>query len=70
MTELFFVSQKIIANETVKAARAVGQPPTHVHEMMIPGNLVARVIGKGGEVIKAMQEESGAKIVIIQDSKE
>ena len=39
-------------------------------EMMIPGHLVARVIGKGGEVIKALQEETGAKIVIIQDSKE
>ena len=39
-------------------------------EMMIPGHLVARVIGKGGEVIKALQEETGAKIVIIQESKE
>ena len=38
--------------------------------MMIPGNLVARIIGKGGEVIKAIQEESGAKMVIIQQSKE
>merc|ERR1719225_2276084 len=38
--------------------------------MMIPGHLVARVIGKGGEVIKALQEETGAKIVIIQESKE
>ena len=38
--------------------------------MMIPGNLVARIIGKGGEVIKALQEETGAKIVIIQDSRE
>merc|ERR1719474_1664376 len=40
------------------------------YEMMIPGRLVARIIGKGGEVIKALQEETGAKIVIIQDSKE
>ena len=39
-------------------------------EMMIQGHLVARVIGKGGEVIKALQEETGAKIVIIQESKE
>ena len=54
----------------MKAMTKVGQPPSHVHEMMIPGNLVARVIGKGGEVIKAMQEESGAKIVIIQENKE
>ena len=38
--------------------------------MMVPGHLVARIIGKGGEVIKALQEETGAKIVIIQDSRE
>ena len=30
---------------------------------------MARIIGKGGETIKALQEETGAKIVIIQDSK-
>ena len=35
----------------------------------VPGHLVARIIGKGGETIKALQEETGAKIVIIQDSK-
>merc|ERR1719228_1598702 len=39
-------------------------------EMMIPGHLVARIIGKGGEVIKALQEETGAKIAVIQDSRE
>ena len=38
--------------------------------MMIPGNLVARIIGKGGEIIKALQEKTGAKIVIIQESRE
>jgi len=60
----------IISNETMKAACKAGQTPSHVHEMMIPGNLVARVIGKGGEVIKNLQEETGARVVIIQDSKE
>merc|ERR1719369_68020 len=40
------------------------------YEMMVPGRLVARIIGKGGEVIKALQEETGAKIVIIQDTRE
>jgi len=62
--------EEIISNETKKAASKATQPPLHVHEMMIPGNLVARVIGKGGDVIKALQEESGARVVIIQDSKE
>merc|ERR1719495_187923 len=39
-------------------------------EMMLEGPLVARVIGKGGENIKRLQEETGAKIVIIQETKE
>ena len=38
--------------------------------MMVPGAMVARIIGRGGEVIKALQEETGARIVIIQDSRE
>ena len=62
--------EDIISNETIKAASKVGQAPTTVHEMMIPGNLVARVIGKGGEVIKALQEETGARVVIIQVRRE
>ena len=70
MQMLYLNIQRIIRNESMKAISNVGQASTHMHEMMVPGNLVARVIGKGGEVIKAMQEESGAKIVIIQQSKE
>ena len=63
---------KVISNENDKAAMR-GNLPTDtnyggLHEMMIPGNLVARIIGKGGEVIKALQEDTGAKIVIIQVS--
>ena len=65
---------KVISNENDKAAMR-GNLPTDtncggLHEMMIPGNLVARIIGKGGEVIKALQEDTGAKIVIIQESRE
>merc|ERR550517_887596 len=37
---------------------------------MIEGPLVARMIGKGGENIKRLQEETGAKIVIIQETKD
>merc|ERR1719153_245838 len=48
----------------------VGGAAATSYEMMIPGRLVARIIGKGGEVIKALQVETGAKIVIIQDTKE
>ena len=39
-------------------------------QFMIPGMLVHSIIGKGGQCIMAMQEESGARIVIIQQSKE
>ena len=51
------------------------QCPSHprrrkAQQMMIPGMLIDRIIGKGGECIKAMQEESRARIVIIQQSKE
>ena len=51
------------------------QCPSHprrrkAQQMMIPGMLIDRIIGKGGECIKAMQEESRARIVIIQESKE
>ncbi len=41
-----------------------------MHEMPIPGHKVGLIIGKGGETIKQLQERSGAKIIIIQDSPE
>ena len=34
--------------------------------MMVPGHKVGLIIGKSGETIKQLQEQSGAKIVIIQ----
>ena len=34
--------------------------------MMVPGHKVGLIIGKAGETIKQLQEQSGAKIVIIQ----
>ncbi len=39
-------------------------------EMIIPSNRVGLIIGKGGEIIKHLQETTGCKIVIIQESKE
>ena len=68
----------IIANEGTRGGRGGGGGGGPMggdfgggpgYEMMVPGHLVARIIGKGGETIKALQEETGAKIVIIQDSK-
>merc|ERR1719433_600659 len=39
-------------------------------EMSVPGHKVGLIIGKGGETIKQLQERSGAKIIIVQDSPE
>ena len=51
-----------------------GNAPTgaggSMFEMMVPGNKVGLIIGKSGETIKQLQEHSGAKIVVIQDSAE
>ena len=44
--------------------------PQGPFEMMIPGNLVSRIIGKTGEVINSLRKETGAIINIIQDSPE
>ena len=39
-------------------------------EMLIPGQKVGLIIGKGGETIKQLQAQTGAKMIIIQDSNE
>jgi far upstream element-binding protein len=38
-----------------------------VAELMIPANKVGLIIGKGGEMIKALQEKAGCKMQMIQD---
>ena len=62
----------IIANEGQGGGRGMpmGGPPGGggQFEMMIPGNKVGLVIGKGGETIKLLQEQTGAKMIIIQES--
>lgn len=42
----------------------VGQTTT---EMMIPGNKVGLVIGKGGDTIKQLQAKSNCKMMMVQD---
>ncbi|ESO06280.1 hypothetical protein HELRODRAFT_188314 [Helobdella robusta] len=37
-------------------------------ELMIPGNKAGIIIGKGGETIKLLQEQTGVKMVIIQEN--
>jgi len=43
-----------------------GQPG--LFEIMVPGHKVGLVIGKGGETIKMLQDQTGAKIIIIQEN--
>ena len=44
----------------------MGGGPPGLFEMLIPGNKVGLIIGKGGETIKNLQETTGAKIIVIQ----
>ena len=48
-------------------SRGIDETGTFV-QMMIPGNKVGLIIGKGGERIKQLQGQSGAKLNIIQAS--
>ena len=65
---------RIISNEGQGPPRGPpnygGNAPTgaggSMFEMMVPGHKVGLIIGKAGETIKQLQEQSGAKIVIIQ----
>lgn len=65
----------IKARETIERIIAKGQglpdgqgEGHSMLEVMIPGNKVGLVIGKGGETIKSLQEQAGVKMVMIQDS--
>lgn len=35
---------------------------------MVPGPKVGLIIGKGGETIKHLQDTTGARMVVVQDS--
>ncbi len=66
---------RIIANEgqTRSSGNYMSSTPAPgggFFEMLVPGHKVGLIIGKGGEMIKQLQEQSGAKIVIIQESSE
>merc|ERR1712025_1564065 len=60
-------ARKLVEKFT-KQKEKVRQPQdVRPFEMMIPGNLVDKIIGNCGEVIKSLQKETGAKINVIQD---
>ena len=65
--EVVEAARKLVEKIT-KQKEKVRQPQdVRPFEMMIPGNLVGKIVGKGGEVIKSLQKETGAKINVIQD---
>ena len=65
--EVVEAARKLVEKFT-KQKEKVRQPQdVRPFDMMIPGNLVGKIIGKGGEVIKSLQKETGAKINVIQD---
>ena len=39
-------------------------------DMMVPGNKVGYVIGKGGEMIRNLQERAGVKMTVFQETNE
>lgn len=61
----------VIANNGNFNSNSMGAGGSSGHlELMVPGNKVGLVIGKGGETIKMLQEQTGAKIVIVQENSE
>merc|ERR1719323_1998683 len=67
----------IIANEGQRGGGGMGggmhqgmggAPGAGTFEMPIPGDKVGLIIGKGGETIKMIKEQTGANMIIIQES--
>lgn len=66
-------AQNGCGSTSIETLSCVMVPPAGIggyapyQEIMVPGSKVGLVIGKGGETIKALQEKTGAKMVIIQE---
>ena len=66
---------KQLINKIIDDANIVSDPPmsggggykAETQEMMIPAGKVGLVIGKGGEMIKSLQEQASCKMQMIQD---
>ena len=64
---------KQMIKKIIDEANIVSDPPMgggfkmETHEMMIPAGKVGLVIGKGGEMIKSLQEQANCKMQMIQD---
>lgn len=64
---------KRLIGDIIRKAQVAGTvetvPDGHtLVEMFVPGTKVGLVIGKGGETIKMLQEQTGCRLVMVQDS--
>ncbi|XP_033103357.1 far upstream element-binding protein 1-like isoform X2 [Anneissia japonica] len=54
-------------DKIIAKAKMTDAEGTVTEEMMVPGNKVGLVIGKGGETIRTLQDEIGVRMTMIQD---
>lgn len=57
---------KFVKTIDYKDLKIVVDDPNHV-EIMIPGPLVGRIIGRNGQMLKYLEEKSGTNMLIIQN---
>ncbi|XP_065917318.1 far upstream element-binding protein 3-like isoform X4 [Dysidea avara] len=63
---------KVLVEKTVREVGLVDLPTItaaghEVVEMLIPSNKIGLIIGKGGDMIKALQERAGCRMQMLQD---
>ncbi|XP_077412714.1 far upstream element-binding protein 1 isoform X2 [Vanacampus margaritifer] len=62
-------TKKVATNDAFSAMGAMGGPPRSIsEEFKVPDGMVGFIIGRGGEQISRLQQESGCKIQIAPDS--
>ncbi|XP_072017668.1 far upstream element-binding protein 1-like isoform X2 [Amphiura filiformis] len=59
---------KSLMDQIINNAHTTEGVGNTTNELIIPGNKVGLVIGKGGETIKSLQERAGVRMVMIQDN--
>ncbi|XP_036939433.1 far upstream element-binding protein 1 isoform X10 [Acanthopagrus latus] len=62
-------TKKVATNDAFSAMGGMGGPPRSIsEEFKVPDGMVGFIIGRGGEQISRLQQESGCKIQIAPDS--
>lgn len=64
------VVEQLLNNEDGNAAQVVRSGPKSIGEVIVPRSSVGIIIGKGGETIKRLAQETGAKIQFKPDGKQ